>query len=59
VLNVWMDKKEGNPAIVELKDSSGFPELDRAGVLMGTYMAFRGECEQGYTAVAVSFRLKD
>jgi TonB family protein len=59
VLNVWMDKKEGNPAIVELKESSGFPDLDRAGVLMGTYMAFRGECEQGYTTVAVSFRLQD
>jgi len=56
---VYMDKKEGNPALVELKNSSGVPELDRAGVLMGTYMAFRGECEQGYSSVAVSFQLQD
>jgi TonB family protein len=59
VLHVWLDQKEGHPALVELKDSSGFPDLDRAGVLMGTYMAFRGECDQGYSAVAVSFQLKD
>jgi TonB family protein len=59
VLNVYMDQKEGNPALVELKTSSGFPELDRAGVLMGTYMAFRGECDQGYSTVAVSFQLQD
>jgi TonB family protein len=59
VLNIWMDQKEGNPALVELKETSGFNELDRAGVKMGSYMAFRGDCDQGYTAVAISFRLAD
>jgi TonB family protein len=59
VLNIWMDQKEGNPALVELKESSGFTELDLAGVKMGSYMAFRGDCDQGYTAVAISFRLAD
>jgi TonB family protein len=59
VLNIWMDQKEGNPALVELKESSGFVDLDAAGVKMGSYMAFRGDCDQGYTSVAVSFRLAD
>jgi TonB family protein len=59
VVNVWLDQKEGQPAIVELKDSSGFPELDAAGVKMGSYMAFRGDCDQGYSSVAISFRLQD
>jgi TonB family protein len=59
VLNVWLDQKQGHPALVELKESSGFAELDIAGVKMGSYMAFAGECEQGYTAVAVAFRLAD
>jgi TonB family protein len=59
VLNVWMDQKSGHPALVELKDSSGFAELDIAGVKMGSYMAFAGECDQGYTSVAVAFRLAD
>jgi TonB family protein len=59
VLYVWMDQKEGHPALVELKEGSGFPELDAAGVKMGSYMAFAGECDQGYTSVAVSFRLQD
>lgn len=59
VLNVWMDQKEGNPAMVELKETSGFTELDAAGVKMGSYMAFRGECDQGYTSVAIAFRLAD
>jgi TonB family protein len=59
VVNVWLDQKEGQPALVELKDSSGFPELDVAGVKMGTYMAFRGDCDQGYSSVAISFRLQD
>jgi hypothetical protein len=34
-------------------------ELDQAGVKMGSYMAFRGECDQGYSSVAISFRLAD
>ncbi|HEX6638027.1 MAG TPA: hypothetical protein VF033_10250 [Steroidobacteraceae bacterium] len=59
VLNILMDHKEGHPALVELKESSGFTELDMAGVKMGSYMAFKGECDQGYTTVAVSFRLAD
>jgi TonB family protein len=59
VLNIWMDKKEGNPALVELKESSGFVELDMAGVKMGSYMVFKGDCDQGYTSVAVAFRLAD
>ncbi len=59
VLNVWLDQKEGNPALVELKESSGFVELDMAGVKMGSYMVFKGDCDQGYTAVAVAFRLAD
>ncbi|HUQ11611.1 MAG TPA: TonB family protein [Steroidobacteraceae bacterium] len=59
VVNVWMDKKEGQPAVVELKQSSGFPELDVAGVKMGTYMAFKGDCDQGYTSVAIAFKLED
>jgi TonB family protein len=58
-LNVWMDQKEGHPALVELRQSSGFPELDAAGVKMGSYMAFKGECDQGYAAVAVAFRLAE
>jgi TonB family protein len=59
VVNVWLDQKEGQPALVELQESSGFPELDAAGVKMGSYMAFRGDCDQGYSSVAVSFRLQD
>ena len=59
VVNIWMDQKAGHAALVELKDSSGFPELDQAGVKMGSYMAFSGECEQGYSSVAISFRLAD
>ena len=59
VVNIWMDQKEGHAALVELKDSSGFPELDQAGVKMGSYMAFRGECDQGYSSVAIAFRLAD
>jgi TonB family protein len=59
VVNAWMDKKEGQPTVVELKESSGFPELDVAGVKMGTYMAFKGDCDQGYTSVAIAFRLAD
>lgn len=59
VLSIWMDQKEGNPALVELKESSGFPELDQAGVKMGSYMVFSGQCEHGYTSVAISFRLTD
>lgn len=59
VVNVLLDKKEGQPALVELKESSGFPELDVAGVKMGTYMAFKGDCDLGYSSVAISFRLQD
>jgi TonB family protein len=59
VLNIWMDQKEGNPAMVELKESSGHVELDMAGVKMGSYMQFKGDCDQGYTSVAVAFRLAD
>jgi TonB family protein len=59
VVNVLLDKKEGQPALVELKDSSGFPELDVAGVKMGTYMAFKGDCDVGYSSVAIAFRLQD
>ncbi len=59
VVNVWMDKKEGQPTVVELKETSGFPELDVAGVKMGSYMAFKGDCDQGYTSVAIAFRLAD
>ena len=35
VVYVLLDKKEGQPSLVELKDSSGFGELDVAGVKMG------------------------
>jgi hypothetical protein len=59
VVFVLLDKKEGQPSLVELKDSSGFPELDVAGVKMGTYMAFKGDCDVGYSSVAISFRLQD
>jgi TonB family protein len=59
LLYVWMDKKEGQPAIVELMGSSGYPELDQAGVRMGTYMAFRSDCDYGWLPFAVGFRLKD
>jgi TonB family protein len=59
LLYVWLDKKEGQPAIVELMGSSGFPELDQAGVKMGTYMAFRSDCDYGYLPFAVAFRLQD
>jgi TonB family protein len=59
VLNIWMDQKEGHPSLVELRESSGFPELDMAGVKMGSYMAFKGDCDQGYTSVAIAFRLAD
>jgi hypothetical protein len=59
VVYVLLDKKEGQPSLVELKDSSGFPELDVAGVKMGTYMAFKGDCDVGYSSVAISFRLQD
>ena len=43
----------------ELKESSGFVELDMAGVKMGSYMVFKGDCDQGYASVAVAFRLAD
>jgi TonB family protein len=59
LLYVWLDKKEGQAAIVELMGSSGFPELDQAGVKMGTYMAFRSDCDYGYLPFAVGFRLQD
>jgi TonB family protein len=59
IVDVWMDKKEGQPTLVELKQSSGFPELDEAGVKMGTYMAFKSDCDQGHSSVAVAFRLTD
>lgn len=59
VLNFWMDQREGHPSLVELRESSGFPELDMAGVKMGSYMAFKGDCDQGYTSVAIAFRLAD
>ena len=59
VVYVLLDKKEGQPSLVELKDSSGFGELDVAGVKMGTYMAFKGDCDVGYSSVAISFRLQD
>jgi TonB family protein len=59
LLYVWLDKKEGQPAIVELMGSSGYPELDQAGVKMGTYMAFRSECDYGWLPFAVGFRLQD
>jgi TonB family protein len=59
LLYVWLDKKEGQPAIVELMGSSGYPELDQAGVKMGTYMAFRSDCDYGYLPFAVGFRLQD
>jgi TonB family protein len=59
LVNVWMDRKEGNPALVELKETSGFRELDAAGVKMGSYMAFKGDCDQGYASVAIAFRLAD
>ena len=59
VLDIWMDRREGQPSLVELKESSGFVELDLAGVKMGRYMAFKGDCDQGYTSVAVAFRLTD
>jgi hypothetical protein len=57
VVSILMDQKEGHAALVELKDSSGFRELDMAGVKMGSYMAFRGDCDLGYSSVAISFRL--
>jgi TonB family protein len=59
LLYVWMDKQEGQPAIVELMGSSGYPELDQAGVKMGSYMAFRSECDYGWLPFAVGFRLQD
>jgi hypothetical protein len=46
-------------AIVELMGSSGFPDLDQAGVKMGSYMAFHTDCERGYLPFAVAFRLKE
>lgn len=58
-LYVWLDKPEGQPAIVELMGSSGFPELDQAGVKMGSYMAFKSDCDHGWLQVAVAFRLQD
>jgi TonB family protein len=59
LLYVWLDRSEGQPAIVELMGSSGYPELDQAGVKMGTYMAFRSECDYGWLPFAVGFRLQD
>jgi hypothetical protein len=59
LLYVFLDRKEGQPAIVELMGSSGYPELDQAGVKMGTYMAFRSDCDRGYLPIAVGFRLQD
>lgn len=59
LLYVFLDRKEGQPAIVELMGSSGYPELDQAGVKMGSYMAFRSDCERGYLPIAVAFRLQD
>jgi hypothetical protein len=59
LLYIWLDKKEGQAALVELMGSSGFPELDQAGVKMGTYMAFRSECDYGWLPFAVGFRLQD
>lgn len=56
---VLLDKKEGQPSLVELKQTSGYPELDVAGVKMGSYMAFKGDCDQGYASVAIAFRLQD
>jgi TonB family protein len=59
LLYIWLDKKEGQPALVELMGSSGYPELDQAGVKMGSYMAFRSDCDYGWTPIAVGFRLQD
>jgi hypothetical protein len=58
-LYAFMDQKEGHPALVELMGSSGYPELDRAGIRMGTYMAFRTDCDQGYLPFVITFKLKD
>jgi len=54
----YMAQKEGHPAVVELMGSSGYPELDRAGIQMGTYMAFATECDQGYLPFVITFKLR-
>ena len=54
----YMAQKEGHPALVELMGSSGFPELDRAGIQMGSYMAFATDCEQGYLPFVITFKLR-
>jgi hypothetical protein len=56
---VFLDKQEGQPVVAELWGSSGFPELDLAGVRMATYMAFRSDCQYGYLPFAITFRLQD
>jgi hypothetical protein len=59
LLYAFLDQKDGHAAIVELMGSSGFPDLDQAGVKMGSYMAFHTDCERGYLPFAVAFRLKE
>ncbi len=59
LLYVFVDQKDGHPALVDLMGSSGFPDLDVAGVRMGTYMAFHTDCDRGYLPIAVAFRLED
>lgn len=54
----YMAQKEGHPAVVELMGSSGYPELDRAGIQMGTYMAFATDCDQGYLPFVITFKLR-
>ncbi len=54
----YMAQKEGHPAVVELMGSSGYPELDRAGIQMGTYMAFATDCEHGYLPFVITFKLR-
>jgi hypothetical protein len=59
LLAVFIARKDGHADIVELMGSSGFPDLDAAGVRMGSYMAFHTDCERGYMPIAVSFRLAE
>lgn len=59
LLAVFIAKQDGHADIVELLGSSGFPDLDAAGLRMGSYMAFHTDCERGYMPIAVSFRLTE
>jgi hypothetical protein len=59
LLAVFTAKQDGHADVVELMGSSGFPELDAAGVRMGSYMAFHTDCERGYMPIAISFQLAE